>query len=383
MSFGVRIASEGKPLPEGLMSCLAEVRVEQTLDAPTTFALRFQIDIGSELESRGELRVDKELTIGVPDGPRNKAIRVLVSGPIEKLKHQYTLGGPGSWLEIHGRDRRAFLARECRHRVWTERGSDAIRHILSDANFDIDVQDSPKRHKEGKNTLNQADSDLEFIQKIAHENHFSFWIEYTLEKDTPSVFLAKAKAHVRVSPPSTSDRPGAPAPLVATADTRPVQLNATKETRDDCPTVSAFEIDVDLDRPVSVHTFAVNEVDGEVDSESTQNPQSGIERDGKTLAQSTDPHRCVHLSAPGDVEDARSRAAAAAAEAAWFANAKASTTAHMFNHVLEPHQVVAVVGLDPEYDGAYQVKSVTHVINASDHYMDFELRSNAVGKGKR
>src|SRR5262245_22312055 len=99
MSFGVKIASNQKPLRDGLMSCLAEVRVEQTLDAPTTFALRFQIDVGSKLESQGELAVSNRITIGVPDRDRT---RVLVSGPIEKLKHQYTLGGPGSWLEVHG-----------------------------------------------------------------------------------------------------------------------------------------------------------------------------------------------------------------------------------------------------------------------------------------
>ena len=40
-----------------------------------------------------------------------------------------------------------------------------------------------------------------------------------------------------------------------------------------------------------------------------------------------------------------------------------------------------VDGLGPQHSGAYQVKAVTHVINAADHFMDLELRRNAIGGG--
>ena len=75
------------------------------------------------------------------------------------------------------------------------------------------------------------------------------------------------------------------------------------------------------------------------------------------------------------------KAEAALTEAGWFVDATASTTAHMLGGVLLPHDVVEVEGLGKEHSGPYQVKAVTHVINAADHFMDIQLRRNAIGGG--
>ena len=75
------------------------------------------------------------------------------------------------------------------------------------------------------------------------------------------------------------------------------------------------------------------------------------------------------------------KAEAALTEAGWFVDATASTTAHMLGGVLLPHDVVEVEGLGQEHSGPYQVKAVTHVINAADHFMDIQLRRNAIGGG--
>jgi len=48
----------------------------------------------------------------------------------------------------------------------------------------------------------------------------------------------------------------------------------------------------------------------------------------------------------------------------------------MLGAVLKPHDVVPVEGIGSELSGPYQVTSVTHVINAADHFMDIKLRSN-------
>ena len=50
--------------------------------------------------------------------------------------------------------------------------------------------------------------------------------------------------------------------------------------------------------------------------------------------------------------------------------------AHMLGSVLKPHDIVPVEGIGAELSGPYQVQSVTHVINAADHFMDIKLRSN-------
>jgi hypothetical protein len=51
----------------------------------------------------------------------------------------------------------------------------------------------------------------------------------------------------------------------------------------------------------------------------------------------------------------------------------------MLGSVLLPHDEVKVQGLGPDHSGLYQVKAVTHVINAADHFMDLQLRRNAFG----
>jgi hypothetical protein len=40
-----------------------------------------------------------------------------------------------------------------------------------------------------------------------------------------------------------------------------------------------------------------------------------------------------------------------------------------------------VIGAGAQLSGAYQIKEVTHVVNASDHYMDVKLRTNRLGQG--
>jgi 1-aminocyclopropane-1-carboxylate deaminase/D-cysteine desulfhydrase-like pyridoxal-dependent ACC family enzyme len=89
----------------------------------------------------------------------------------------------------------------------------------------------------------------------------------------------------------------------------------------------------------------------------------------------------VSITTAGGQEVLNARAESALTEAGWFVEATASTTAHMLGGVLVPHDVVQVEGLGPVDSGPYQVKSVTHVIKATEHLMDLELRRNAIGVG--
>jgi hypothetical protein len=50
----------------------------------------------------------------------------------------------------------------------------------------------------------------------------------------------------------------------------------------------------------------------------------------------------------------------------------------MLGGVLLPHDVIAVEGLGNDHGGDYQVRAVTHVINAADHFMDLKLRRNSI-----
>ena len=82
------------------MDCVSEVRVEQFLDEPTRFAIRFQEDL-EEGEPRimqsPELQCEQIITVAVEIAA---ALVCLARGPITERKSSLTLGGPGSWYEI-------------------------------------------------------------------------------------------------------------------------------------------------------------------------------------------------------------------------------------------------------------------------------------------
>src|SRR6476646_3133328 len=99
MGFGVIIASgeSNKLLSEDLTDCLVEVRVEQSLDQPTQFAIRFEEDIEDgepRMMQSAELQCEQLITIAVK---QDDSLVCLVRGPITERKASMTLGGPGSW----------------------------------------------------------------------------------------------------------------------------------------------------------------------------------------------------------------------------------------------------------------------------------------------
>ncbi len=134
MGFGAIILSgdDNRLLSEDLTDSLTEVRVEQFLDRPTRFAMRFQEDYNDDGEPRmvgaTQLSPEQMITVAVEDGD---GLKCLVRGPITELKSSFALGGPGSWFEVHGMDRRVEMSRVCQRRAWVGMASGAAQSILS------------------------------------------------------------------------------------------------------------------------------------------------------------------------------------------------------------------------------------------------------------
>src|SRR5687768_2921962 len=106
MGYGAIITSgeKNKLLRDDLVGGIIEVRVEQSLDEPTRFAIRFNDDIcGGDFEvfNAPELQCGTIMTIAVKAGDSTKC---LVRGPIMDVNSSIMLGGPGSWYEVHGED---------------------------------------------------------------------------------------------------------------------------------------------------------------------------------------------------------------------------------------------------------------------------------------
>jgi hypothetical protein len=231
--------------------------------------------------------------------------------------------------------------------------------------------------RETLQTLNQQWTDAYFLSCIARENNFHFWLEYTCRAAGDSLIIEET-ANFRSSPPRPDDVPPEKQPEVKLVPTTPLKLRVNVPAVD-CPNVTAFSLKMDAERPNRFSGIAIN--DRQVRSRSTKvnDPQPAIQKDGRRFPGSGE-LRDVCVVTAGNEDELQARAEASLTAAGWFLEASASTTAHMLTGILLPHDVIEVEGLGDEHDGAYQIKSVIHVINAADHYMDIELRRNALGK---
>jgi hypothetical protein len=387
MGFGAFIASgdQNKLLREDLVGRITEVRVEQSLDDPTSYAIRLEDDICSndfEVMNAVDLKCGVMMAIAVKAGDQ---IKCLVRGPITHVRSSFTLGGPGSWYEIHGEDRRVEMHRQYFQRRWLGLASDAAQTILSPT-FQAKVEPTNiiygSKRTQGREvlgTLNQCSTDADFIAFIARANNLHFWLEYKCSLTGDSLMIEET-ANVKPSPPRPNrNTPDSEVKLVRTTNAQ-LRVNVPK---DDCPNVTAFSLHMDAERPNRFPGAAIDDREVKKRSAEPTDPQPAITPEGARFPEnpgSPPSERDACVVAAGNPEEVRVKAEASLTEAAWFLNATASTTAHMLNDVLLPHDVIDVRGLGAVHSGPYQVRSVTHVINAADHFMDLELRRNSIGK---
>ena len=394
MGFGAIIASgeKNKLLSERLLDSITEVRVEQFLDYPTQFAIRFQEDIVAGepmLMKAPELQCEQMLAIAVKTGDK---IECLVRGPITDVKCSITRGGPGSWYEVRGQDRRIELDRQCIRRAWTGRASETSTAILGEF-FETDVEPTNLiygAHQSGASqitqTLNQRSTNAAFIHKIARQNNLYFWIEYDCKFDSTdrpgrSLKIIE-KANLKPSPPLPKRSSGG---AVSPTDRAKLVPNIAVSIRVNveegkCRNVTSFNLDINTEQPNQFTGTAINERDLKEDKTAVTDPRPAIRKGGRTLA-GCQAQRDVCVTTAGNLTELRNKAESALTAAGWYVNATASTTTCMLGEVLVPHDVIEVEGLDKTHSGPYQVAAVTHVINAADHYMDIKLRRNAIGKG--
>jgi hypothetical protein len=154
-----------------------------------------------------------------------------------------------------------------------------------------------------------------------------------------------------------------------------LRVNVEKEK---CQNVTTFNMTMNFERPSQFSGTAVNDRAGAKRKTAATDRQPPQAKGGKRLA-NCNPDRVLCIITAGPEEELQRKAEAALTEAGWFIDTTASTTAHMLGGVLVPHDEVEVQGLGPDHSGLYQVKAVTHVINAADHFMDLQLRRNATG----
>lgn len=378
MGFDLLIAGgpDNRLFADDLLSCVVEVRVEQTLDQPTRFAVRFQDDIedGKLVKAGvGELQIGQLVTIAVDRGEDRYVC--LCRGPILEHETEMTVGGPGSSFTILGPDKRDELAREVREQNWPGRASEVARLLMAEVYPLADIQQTEEIYDLNGNSLAQRDNDLEFLTKIAADHGFHFWIGYSGTAELPPSNLSVIEtANWKASPPLQDGLPvGAPPILPLADDTLTLRYNVP---RDQCPNLTKFVLATDGERPTEVSTATTNLTDGGDDPVEVTDQAAPMGGSGEGLAQRA-PARQATSRPQGNAQDARRANQAALRDAGFFVSAEVSTTRHLLKGVLEPHQVVAVEGVGGTNGKTpFRVSSVTHVINGIGHFMDAEIETN-------
>src|SRR5207245_2104445 len=113
--------------------------------------------------------------------PSGNGFACLVRGPIMQVKFAVMLGVAGSWVEIHGEDRRVEMNRVCIQAAWRGLASTAASQILTAYGFNPEVEPTTKLYSDADHTLNQRGTDLDFLEQIARETGYELWLEYDIK----------------------------------------------------------------------------------------------------------------------------------------------------------------------------------------------------------
>ena len=350
---------------------LADIEVTEAVRGETTFRIRFAIDLcatDAELLNDPRLVPGQDIRLAVL-ATFDNVTTVLVQGVITDRKTEVKEGGPGSSLEVAGKDRRILMGRNSDQRGPLN-GTVAliVLPIFGRYNFvpDIEQGDSELYSDETK-SLNQAHSDLELVTKLAADHGYEFWIDAQLAGPT-----IVETAHFRSSPPRNKGAPPSlPIQLVAPPDPTLLKMNSG----DGRSTMLHFSSQRASEVPnASGSVSRINPDSGDLEHTSVDKPSQDPLGQAPPAQTNNRP-----IVTPGNAQDAQRKQDAALIDASWVIKANAETTAHALGGLIRPHQVVNVQGTGSVDDGTYFVWSVTHHIDPADHKMTCELRRNAVG----
>jgi hypothetical protein len=378
------------PVDAALTAALTEIRVEQSLDRQTSFALRFQENYDNNKPSITEHELfssPTELAIVVPDGPGSYQLKCLVRGQIEQVSFDIASGGIGSSFEARGQDVRTILDRAAAPELPPAPTSDLLIPLLITQIPDtIPAVDTGKiiYGEDGdKPALNHVGTALELIEWLAAQENQCVWLDYQVTNLLFGVSIITT-FNVKPSPPR-STIPAPPFNPFADKHTFHVVSNGKKGGN-----VVNFRVSLDHERIKIVHASAMDQGNGQssaveaTSADDKLNDGLGIDEIGSNQGPlgvpTADPERSIYLAGPGGPTERRQKAEAMATEASWFVEAEAMTSASLYKGVLEPHQMISVRSVGNEWAGQYQVSEVTHVINASEHWMNVKLRNNSRGK---
>ncbi len=349
MALGATIAVDGRPDDE--LATATWVEVHERAGAPTTFRLRYEMDVSQgDLSQLVDARLGPGSTLAVLVASGGLT-QCLVKGPVHGQSIHLEQGGAGSYVEVRGADTSSAMDREARSAVWDGvTDADAVSAVVGRHGYVADVDSTSSRHSEDGHVLVQRESDLRFVRRLARRNGFLFWIS----ADAQGIETAHFK-----QPPLG----GSP--------------SATLAINQSPPKVLSFEVHWDVERPTSVEASQVDlltkqDVDGDV----ATSPLPALA--AQALDAITGDTRSTLLAAPADdAGDLQARAGGALIEALWFIRARCQAQLDALGALVRAHTVVQVDGAGSRHGGRYFVSGVRHLLDLNRHSMEIELARNA------
>jgi hypothetical protein len=410
MSIGAYILAQvGDPksntfrgLPSDLECAVTEIRIEQHLDRRATFAIRFQEDFEdgeSKAITADDLRGAKGMAIlvdGGPGQPDKNAPAVAPSGPgeliclfrgqVENSESDVSVGGSGSWYEVRGQDVRTLAARgdggESHGKVSKiaqELASDFTSGTFTPDDDDIATFELGYPYR-------WTGTKLEALEELSALCDCPVRLIYNLEKSVIAVnrlgqenFDITVDVHFEPSPSRGEDLPpGAPIDLgLIGGKTTYLRIMGSEGA---CENVINFALQSYNEAISSVSSSVVSRTSGGVaEVEGQKATQAAMTPDAQDVKKAgAKDNRSARINYCGNDDLGAAAARAAANEASWYVKANALTTVHLLGKVVQPHDVVEVIGGGCGLNGMFQVEKVVHVINAAAHWMHIDLRGNSL-----
>lgn len=373
-----------RPLHPGLVEAIVEIRVEQHLDQQTSFAIRFQEDYSEGCKgavSHADLARRNSIAIIVPADREGQSKICLVVGQIEQSDLDIALGGPGSSYEIRGQDVRTVLDRKCEPRKSDEDSVSLFKGLVEELGKGLKVRTLQKAraYLTGHTFVGTA---LEQLTEITNNSNWHFWLTYE-----PKLELGKVNVVVNLlpSPKRKSDalgEPDAPLEQVAVIPENTPEL-VVLGTDSQCETVVSFRVEANYESVTRAATAGYDSGGNEAGAVESETPDDATNKGGTTASsadESEDDKNSVCIPNYGEPENQLPKVEAAVTRGHWFVKADTLTSVHMLDAVLQPHDMVKVVGAGCKGAGFYQVSDVTHVINPAEHWMQLSLRTNSLPK---
>jgi hypothetical protein len=380
---------------------VTEIRIEQHLDRRATFAIRFQEDF-EDGEGKAiladDLRGSKGMAILVDGGPgqpdknppgvassKPSKLICLFRGQVENSQSDVSVGGSGSWYEVRGQDVRTLATRDYGgmsdgkvSKIAKELATDFTSGTFKPEDDTIATFEAPQLYV-------WTDTKLDALEDLSKLCDCPIKLVYNLKPSAIAVnrlgqenFDITVDVEFLPSPLRGEDLPpGAPIDLsLIGGETTYLRIMGSEGTSEN---VINFELQSDNEAFSSVSSSVVSLSSGKVaGAEGQEANQPPMIPDAQTTKKAGAKDRNTRINFCGDEQLAASAARAAANEAAWYVKASALTTVHMLGKVLQPHDVVEVIGGGCGLNGMFQVEKVVHVINAAAHWMHIDLRGNSL-----